>query len=86
VERAREAGVELPSRVTPHSLRHTYASLMIAAGVNAKAVQVHLGHANIRETFDTYSHLFDDQHEVSRDAIGAALRRDEAPGLRSVQS
>jgi len=85
VARARAAGVDLPPRVTPHSLRHTYVSLLIAAGVNAKAIQVQVGHANIRETFDTYGHLFDDQHEVSRDAIGAALRRDEAPGLRSVQ-
>jgi integrase len=36
----REAGLE---RITPHECRHTFASLMIPAGVNAKALQVFMG-------------------------------------------
>jgi len=85
VERARGAGVELPARVTPHSLRHTYVSFLIAAGRHPKTIQSMVGHKSITETMDTYGHLMPDQHETTRDAIGAALRRDEAPGLRSVQ-
>ncbi|KAA0275396.1 MAG: site-specific integrase [Acidobacteria bacterium] len=45
-------------RITPHECRHTYASLMIAAGINAKALSTFMGHANIKITFDLYGHLF----------------------------
>jgi integrase len=44
-------------RITPHECRHTFASLMIAAGVNAKALQTFMGHAEIATTLDTYGHL-----------------------------
>jgi integrase len=37
--------------------RHTCASVMIAAGVNAKALSAIMGHATISMTFDTYGHL-----------------------------
>jgi integrase len=44
-------------RITPNACRHTFASLMIAAGVNAKgAVDLH-GHAKIGITLDRYGHL-----------------------------
>lgn len=45
-------------RVTFHDLRHTYATYLIAAGVNAKAVSAMLGHSSIQITFDRYGHLF----------------------------
>jgi integrase len=45
------------TRVTLHACRHTFASLMIAAGVNAKALSTYLGHANISVTLDLYGHL-----------------------------
>ena len=45
-------------RITPHECRHTYASLSIAAGVNAKALSTYMGHANIKITLDLYGHLF----------------------------
>jgi integrase len=50
----REAGLE---RITPHECRHTFASLMIAAGVNAKALSTYMGHGNISITMDRYGHL-----------------------------
>ena len=43
--------------LTPHDCRHTYASMMIAAGVNAKALSTYMGHANISITLDRYGHL-----------------------------
>jgi len=42
------------TRITPHECRHTFASLMIAAGVNAKALSTFMGHANIAITLDRY--------------------------------
>ena len=44
--------------ITLHEARHSYASLMIAAGVNAKALSTFMGHANIGITLDLYGHLF----------------------------
>lgn len=41
-------------RITLHECRHTFASLMIAAGVNAKALSTFMGHANISITLDRY--------------------------------
>lgn len=40
-----------------HEARHSFASLMIAAGVNAKALSTYLGHASIALTYDRYGHL-----------------------------
>jgi integrase len=41
--------------LTPHQLRHTAASLAIAAGANVKAVQLMLGHASAAMTLDIYA-------------------------------
>lgn len=56
---AEEAGREpVPvERITLHECRHTFASLMIAAGVNAKALSTFMGHASIAITLDRYGHL-----------------------------
>jgi integrase len=48
----------LPSGLRIHDLRHSCASLLIAAGANPKVVQVHLGHSSISVTMDRYTHLF----------------------------
>ena len=40
-----------------HECRHTYASFMIAAGVNAKSLSTYMGHASITVTLDRYGHL-----------------------------
>ncbi|MCH6555862.1 MAG: site-specific integrase, partial [Chloroflexi bacterium] len=39
-----------------HDLRHSAATMMLAANVNPKVVQERLGHASISTTMDTYSH------------------------------
>lgn len=39
---------------TPHCLRHTFASILLAAGVPAQYVQQQLGHSSIQLTVDTY--------------------------------
>jgi len=55
---------ELPNGLRVHDLRHTCASLLIAAGANPKAVQVHLGHSSIAVTMDRYTHLFPSDVDV----------------------
>lgn len=52
--------------LTPHKLRHTAASLAIAAGADVKVVQQMLGHADAAMTLNIYGHLFPDRlHEIA---------------------
>lgn len=44
-------------RLRLHQARHTYASFMIAARVNPKALAQFMGHSSIKVTFDLYGHL-----------------------------
>jgi integrase len=48
---------ELPTTLTPHSLRHTYTSLMAEAGVELEAIQRLLGHSNNEITRKVYLHV-----------------------------
>jgi integrase len=50
------AAADLP-RVRFHDLRHSAASLLIAAGVELVEVSMRLGHSEIRTTSDLYPHL-----------------------------
>src|SRR5262249_11139703 len=45
---------ELPGHFTPHSLRHTFASLLLQQGESPVYAQRQLGHASIKLTVDTY--------------------------------
>jgi integrase len=56
----------------PHELRHTAASLAIAAGANVKVVQTMLGHKSATMTLDLYGHLFPDQLDEVADVLDAA--------------
>ena len=47
---------QLPN-ITPHSLRHTFCTRMANAGMNPKALQYIMGHANITMTLDYYTHV-----------------------------
>jgi integrase len=53
---------DVPAGFGLHEARHTYASLMIAAGVQAKALCEFMGHASITITLDRYGHLFPGAH------------------------
>lgn len=47
--------------ITVHGFRHTHASLLFEAGVEAKAISDRLGHTNIQTTLNLYTHLNDTQ-------------------------
>jgi len=64
---------QLPLRTRFHDLRHHYASLLIRHGESVKTVQARLGHATAAETLDTYSHLWPDSDDRTREAVDAAL-------------
>jgi integrase len=52
-----------------HDLRHFFASALIRAGLNVKVVSARLGHANAAMTLNTYSHLWPDDEDRTRQAI-----------------
>jgi len=56
-----------------HDLRHTCASLLLAAGVGIKQVQAQLGHASAQVTLDVYSHLLPDAGSPGAAAFDSIL-------------
>jgi integrase len=63
-----------------HECRHTFASLLIAAGVNAKAITAYLGHASIQTTFDLYGHLMPGNEDEAVALVDAHLEQAETAG------
>jgi len=60
--------------VTPHGLRHTAASIMLAAGVPLIVVSRQLGHANPHVTATIYAHLLGDhQLDLAASAFASAI-------------
>lgn len=64
------------SALTLHAARHTYASLMVAAGVNAKALSTFMGHATVGITLDLYGHLLPGSEAEAADLFDAFLARE----------
>lgn len=71
----------MPAKLTIHDLRHTAASLAIAAGANVKAVQRMLGHASAAMTLDVYADLFDDDLDAVAERLDAAVREQSVGDL-----
>jgi integrase len=66
-------------RITLHEARHTFASYMIAAGVNAKALSTYMGHANISITLDRYGHLMPGNEDEAAALLDGYLSRSIDP-------
>lgn len=64
----------LPTELTLHSLRHWYASGLIADGCDVVTVQRALGHSSPTITLGTYSHLWPTAEDKTRAAASGLMR------------
>jgi integrase len=64
---------ELLHPIGLHECRHTFASLLIAAGVNAKAISTYMGHASVQITYDRYGHLMPGAEEEAAGLLDAYI-------------
>lgn len=68
-----------------HALRHTYASTLLADGVDIRALAEYLGHSDPGFTLRTYTHLMPQVEDRARVAIDRAFRGPESTAERAAQ-
>jgi integrase len=66
-------GLAGPPKIRLHDLRHTHATLALQAGVHPKVVQERLGHASVKVTLDTYSHVMPPMHQEAAARVAAMV-------------
>jgi integrase len=70
----------LSGRITPHKLRHTFASILVACGEDPASVMAQLGHTDPKFTLRIYTHLMrrdDGDRERLRTLVYGARESDE---------
>ena len=66
-------GSSLLPRIRLHDLRHTWATVALRVGVHVKVVQERLGHASIKTTMDTYSHVMPGMQRSAAELVAALV-------------
>lgn len=61
----------VPTALKFHALRHTYASMCVAAGIQPLEIARFMGHAKVTTTLSVYAHLFEDDHADAMSALAA---------------
>jgi hypothetical protein len=72
----------LPDKVTPHTLRRTFASLALAAGRDPRWVMAQLGHTDARLTLNVYAQVMQRQR-VDEALIWQLMRFPDEPEQRA---
>jgi len=68
--------LELKKRISIHTLRHSYATHLLEAGVNIRRIQQYLGHSSLNSTM-LYLHLTTQGHEHAYDIINSLMKGDD---------
>ena len=68
--------LKFTKRVSIHTLRHSYATHLLEAGVNIRRIQQYLGHSSLNSTM-IYLHLTTQGHENAYDIINDMMKGDD---------
>jgi integrase/recombinase XerD len=68
--------LEVRKRISIHTLRHSYATHLLEAGVNIRRIQQYLGHSSLNSTM-LYLHLTTQGHEHAYDIINTLMKGDD---------
>lgn len=80
-KRAAEGKIPLPKKVTPHTLRRTYASLCFFAGRDPRYVMSQIGHADARLTLQVYAQCME-RRRVDHELVWSLMRFGDEPETR----
>ncbi len=72
IDAIRAAGNDFPD-ITPHVLRHTFATRAIESGMNPQVLKTILGHSSLAMTMDLYSHVLPDTKAAEMEKIAIAF-------------
>ena len=78
----RGTGLQGPDgqKITPHWLRHTFATICYDAGVDVKSTSSFLGHADEKITMELYTHLTKSREAASAEKLEAYVKKETAEG------
>ena len=76
----------IPDTFVFHDLRHTQASLMLAAGVDLKVIQKRLGHKKFETTANIYSHLLQNSQHEAVDKLSDMMKKHAPKKPKKVKS
>jgi integrase len=68
--------LKIKKRISIHTLRHSYATHLLEAGVNIRRIQQYLGHSSLNSTM-VYLHLTTQGHERAFDIINDLMKGDD---------
>ena len=81
----KKSGIERPEEISPHSLRHTWISQLLANGVDLKSVSVMAGHKNLATT-QLYAHLVGGVEKMHLDIAKLPDFGKKVPAARKLRS
>ena len=73
-----------PARVTPHVLRHAFATLLLAHGADLRTIQALLGHASLTTT-EIYTHVMEERLRELVETRHPLVRRTDRDGGRALR-
>lgn len=61
-------------KLSPHALRHTYATMLISEGIDFKTVSDLLGHSTVSMTLDTYAGVYEEKKTAAVNLLANIMK------------